>query len=291
MTGAWHNRRGMALVFVLYLLVTLGVIAAEVARNGRQEAAKVAGLRARSVSRYAAESGIALGMVRVHRILDSAAATPASQVAALRDVAADLEQVGDTMMGAARFRVAVINLNARIDLNRASKEMLEKFLAQFAGPQQVNEAVAALRKEPLRRVGELARVPGLSPGLAFAIAPYITVWGDGLVDINAAPETVLVALRGLEPAAAQALVSRREAGEIFTSSDPMRPRRGLSTEPETMEDARGSGPIPQAIPTPTRLLLVSQGWQEGHPLTHEIQAAYAILGHRLVLQAWSERDL
>jgi hypothetical protein len=39
------------------------------------------------------------------------------------------------------------------------------------------------------------------------------------------------------------------------------------------------------------LLLISRGWQDGHPLTHEIQAAYAIVGHRLVLQAWSERDL
>jgi hypothetical protein len=45
------------------------------------------------------------------------------------------------------------------------------------------------------------------------------------------------------------------------------------------------------VTTPTRLLLISRGWQEGHPLTHEIQAAYAVLGQRLVLQFWWERDL
>jgi hypothetical protein len=38
-------------------------------------------------------------------------------------------------------------------------------------------------------------------------------------------------------------------------------------------------------------MLISRGWQEGHPLTHEIQAVYSILGRRLMLQAWWERDL
>jgi type II secretory pathway component PulK len=285
-----HNRRGTALIFVLYLLLTLGLVTAEVAQNARAEAAKVAGVRARSVGRYAAESGIVVGMVRVHQLLDSAA-TPVGQVTALRSAAADLAQLGDTMMGSARFRVTVVNLNARIDLNRASKEMLERFLGQFAGPQQVNDAIAALRKEPVRRVGELARVTGMSDSLAYAVAPYVTTWSDGLVDLNAAPETVLVALQGMESDAAQSLVRRREAGEVFTSNDPTRPRRDLSTEPETMEDAPRSAPLPQAIVTPTRLLLISRGWEDGHPLTHEIQAAYSIVGHRLVLQAWSERDL
>jgi hypothetical protein len=41
---------------------------------------------------------------------------------------------------------------------------------------------------------------------------------------------------------------------------------------------------------PTRLLVVSRGWQAGHPLTHEIQAVYAIVGSRLKLQSQLERD-
>lgn len=289
MTGL-RGRRGTALIFVLYLLVTLGVIAAEVARSARSEAAKVAGIRARSIGRYAAESGIAVAMVRIHQLLDSAP-TPSSQVAAFRELDAYLEGLGDSALGTARFRVTVVNLNGRLDLNRSSKDMLEEFFGQFTGPIQVRAAVEALRKEPVRRVGELARVPGMNPSLAFAVAPYVTVWSDGLIDINAAPETVLVALQGIESASAQALVKRRESGEVFTSSDPMRPRRDMSTDPENMEDARGSMPTPQAVTTPTRLLLVSRGWQDGHPLTHEIQAAYSILGHRLVLQNWQERDL
>ena len=47
----------------------------------------------------------------------------------------------------------------------------------------------------------------------------------------------------------------------------------------------------KAAGTPKRLLIVARGWQAGLPLTHEIQAAYAITGHHLELQAWQERDL
>ena len=41
---------------------------------------------------------------------------------------------------------------------------------------------------------------------------------------------------------------------------------------------------------PTRLLVISRGWQMGHPLTHEIRAVYAIVGTGLKLQSLEELD-
>jgi hypothetical protein len=41
---------------------------------------------------------------------------------------------------------------------------------------------------------------------------------------------------------------------------------------------------------PSRLLVISRGWQDGHPLTHEIQAVYAIVGTSLKLHGVQERD-
>ena len=58
------NRRGVALVFVLWLLVLLGVIIADVASQARAEAAILSSLRSRTVARYAAESGILAATVR-----------------------------------------------------------------------------------------------------------------------------------------------------------------------------------------------------------------------------------
>lgn len=284
-----RDERGMALVFVLSLLVTLGLVAAEVARSARAEAALVAGVRARSVGRYAAESGIAAAMVRIHGMLDSAGAGP-DQAKAFRRLDSALAQLETGPAETSRFRVAVVNLNARVDLNRTNQAILQEFFGQFTSRQRADQAVAALKKEPIRRVGELARLPGMDQALAFAIAPYVTVWSDGLIDINAAPEAVLVALPGFGAATARSLIQRREEGEVFTSTDPMRRRRDSSGENE-MGSPSTSEPFPPVVTAPTRLLLISRGWQVGHPLTHEIQAAYLILGHRLVLQAWWERDL
>jgi general secretion pathway protein K len=286
-----RDRRGVALIFVLYLLITLGVIVAEVARGVRAEAAAVAAVRARSVGRYAAESGIAAGMVQVHQLLDSVTSLP-DRVRAMRSLDADLARLGDISLGRAKFRVTVVNLNARIDLNRASEPMLTEFFRQFTGRQGAEAALAALKKEPLRRVGELARLPGVDQSLAFAVAPYVTVWSDGLVDINAAPESVLAALPEIGQAAAADLVRRRESGEVFTSADPMHPAAARPVDqPDELDTTQRAVPIPHVITMPTRLLLISRGWQEGHPLTHEIQAVYSLLGQRMVLQAWWERDL
>jgi hypothetical protein len=41
---------------------------------------------------------------------------------------------------------------------------------------------------------------------------------------------------------------------------------------------------------PSRLLIVSRGWQSGSPTAHEIQAVYVVVGTRLTLQNWEERD-
>lgn len=285
-----RSERGSALIFVLYLLITLGVLAAEVARGTRAEAARVAVTRARSVGRYAAESGIADAMVRIHGLLDSAALAP-TQVAPFQRLNAEVAALAGAPLGPGRFKVAVVNLNARIDLNRASEATLREFLSQFTSGRQADMAVAALKKEPIRRVGELVRLPGIDQSLAFAVAPYVTVWGDDMIDINAAPESVLAAVPGVGQAGARALVRRREAGEVFSPTDLMRPRASSTRDNEDSPGTPPAEPIPQLVIAPTRLLLISRGWQDGQPATHEIQAVYSLLGQRLVLQAWWERDL
>ena len=61
----------------------------------------------------------------------------------------------------------------------------------------------------------------------------------------------------------------------------------------TPGDLMAASGVPGALVStmPSRLMLVSRGWQEGHPLTHEIQVVYAVVGQRLVVQARQERDL
>jgi type II secretory pathway component PulK len=65
------DRRGVALIFVLWLLVLLGVIVAEVVSQARMEARILSSLRSRTVARYSAESGILAATVWIEALLDS----------------------------------------------------------------------------------------------------------------------------------------------------------------------------------------------------------------------------
>src|SRR2546428_112444 len=82
-------------------------------------------------------------------------------------------------------------------------------------------------------------------------------------------------------APAPGLGARRGGGEVFAPLTPV--------PPPSMPGVVAAALLVSTVPS--RLMLVSRGWQEGHPLTHEIQAVFAIVGRRLVLQSSWERDL
>jgi general secretion pathway protein K len=210
--------------------------------------------------------------------------------------------------------VILTNLSGRLDLNQAEPEVLVGLFSQFISSAAASAAVDALQdwrdaddlvrpqgaesdtyvrassayvppNAPFSRLDELSRVRGIGEALALAVAPYVTVNGDLLIDVNAAPETVLAAVPGIGPAGARTLVSHRGRGGAFTSIlevQELLGREGIRP---------GAASIPALVIAPSRVLLVSRGWMPGHPLTHEIEAAYAIVGQRLRLQSWRERDL
>lgn len=282
------GERGVALIFVLALLIVLGTIVTEVARSVRSEAAILASLRARAVARYAAESGILTAAASIKALLDSTRAAP-QRVHALRRLDELLSVLSDVPVGSGRFGVVAVDLNARLDLNRTDETTLRGLFAQFTTESRAQVIVEALKQSPVQRLGELALLPGVDDSLALAVAPYLTVWSDGMVNINSASEPVLAALPGIGRAAARSLVLRRQAGDVFTSIDVVRPL--LEGHVMVPSGFTGTSAVPRLSTAPSRLMLVGRGWQAGHPLTHEIQAVYAIVGQQLVLQAWQERDL
>jgi hypothetical protein len=133
-------------------------------------------------------------------------------------------------------------------------------------------------------VDELRRVRGVTEALASAVAPYVTVSGDRHIDVNAAPEAVLAAIPGIGPSGARAIAGRRDQGAVFTSTSEIDGLVGRSGG-----DAEAL-PVSWLAVAPTRLLLVSRGWERGHPLTHEIEATYAVVGRQLLLKSRRELD-
>jgi len=295
-------------VLVLWLVVILGAVAAGVVGSSRRESNILLNARVRTVARYAAESGIVAGVALVeHRM--ATAYSPAQRVFAFAALDREFADLRELPLGNGRFAVALTNLNARLDLNQADPEALVGLFSQFAPPAAARAVVDALqdwrdaddlvraegaesdaylragspyvpRNAPLTRLDEFRRVRGVTESLALAVAPYVTVYGDWRIDINAAPESVLAAVPGIGTVNARAVVSRRSAGGVFASVSEVESFLGPASWPL----------LPRLAVAPSRLLLVSRGWMPGHPLTHEVQAAYAVVGQRLRLQSWREWD-
>ena len=177
------DRRGVALIFVLWLLVLLGAIVAEVVSQARMEAEILSSLRSRTVARYSAESGILAATVRIEAMLDSTRSQP-ERITTFHELATRLAPLNDVDLGSGRFGVAVVDLNARIDLNRADAGTLQGLFRQFITDKHAEEVVDLLKQAPLDRLGELAHIPGIDDSLALAVAPYVTVWSDGFVKFH-----------------------------------------------------------------------------------------------------------
>src|SRR2546421_270967 len=303
-----RGRRGVALMLVLWLIVVLGTIAVAVAALVRGEADVTRNLRTRAVARYGAESGIVAATWRLKELL-RAAETPRDQALVFRrldQALADIQH--EDLGGATQFQVAVTDLDARLDLNAADEPTLQAFFTQFVNSGQAKRLTEALEdwrddddvarpdgaeaadydragspfrpaNRPLQRLDELTRIKGFSDSLAARVAPYVTVNGDGRVNLNTAAVPVLSALLG--SAQATALASQREHGEVFTSLAALASGRGRD--------------VSQLTTMPKRVLFVSRGWQVGRPLTHEIQAVYdldavRLSQPRLILRFWRAFD-
>jgi general secretion pathway protein K len=306
-------------MLVLWVIVVLGAVALGVVGLSRAETSRVATARARAVGRYAAESGIVATRTQLRELI-AAAATPEAGTRVFPDFERQQAAQGVQTLGSARYQVAIVDLNARVDLNASGRAVILGLLDQFVDARKAEELVEALRdwtdedevpspyggeapeylasgspflppNRPLLRLDELPRIRGFTDSLALVLAPYVTVHGDGRVNVNTAPRPVLAAVLGAGGVHADLFAPRRQGAKTFET---------LAAVRDALAPAGGDAAGAQAgalTTVPSRVLIISRGWEEGRPLTHEIQAVFSIEsvaqdgGVRLELRHWIERDL
>jgi general secretion pathway protein K len=305
-------------MLVLWLVIILGVIATGVVSAARAHMSYVGTSRSRTVARYAAESGVVEAAALLKEFMRSAT-TPEEQVRAFRALEEELASGGPRELAAARYQVVIADLNARVDLNNSSEEVILGLFEHFFGGREGNGLLQALQdwvdedgdalpqgaegadyarvgslfrppNRPMRRLDELSRVLGFTDSIADILAPYVTVRGDGRLNVNSAPLPVLAAAPELGPSGADMLIASRERGDVLAS------RIAVSS---LLAEARGGvgGQLSNLTTMPGHIVIVSRGWQEGQPLTHEIQAVYQLFGlnlddgPRFRLRYWTGRDL
>lgn len=237
-------RPGFALLAVLWMLAMLGAVAFEVHLLSRASRQTATHSRSLTRARWAAHGVLA----RAIEALDARLVADAS--------GAMLTSTGDTLLAVAPGALegvtagaAVIDARARLHLNLATDGELRR-LAEAEGlvPEDAESWADAVvdyrdaddlrhprgaeaetyrvagastrpRNAPFDDVDELRAVYGMSALLTSRLAGRLTVAGDGRINVNAAPASVLRTLPFIDEPAAAAIVARRQRAPFTNGYD------------------------------------------------------------------------
>jgi type II secretory pathway component PulK len=154
--------------------------------------------------------------------------------------------------GTAQFRLQLRDTRAALNLNQADEAMLRGFFAQglrldYALADRLTQSILDWRdldeiprlggaeREQYMRAGapilpanrefgeidDLRHVQGMTPDIFAAAAPHLILVSSGRINVNSAPEPVLLAIPGMTPAAATEILRMREAGEFVDDIDSL----------------------------------------------------------------------
>jgi len=240
MTGGTRSgRAGMALVLVLWVITLLTVIAASFSLGVRRDAGLAHHLTQAAVAEAAAEAGLRLAMLGLSNPDPNQRWNSGDGVRSLSWQGVQLE-------------VSVVAETGRVDLNHAGAALLDGLLAAVGveDPARREGIVAQIRdwrdtaagtrpqglspadyralgypygpaNSPFRATEELLLLSGVDPDLFRRLQPLVTTYsGQPDVDPRHAPFEVLLALPGMDAAAARTLLEEREAaGERLVAND------------------------------------------------------------------------
>jgi general secretion pathway protein K len=233
-----NDRRGFALIAVLWALILGAALVAELHAGARGDVRGAAAVRAAARARWAARGGLAHAEedLRARLTVASAAgAPPGTDPLIVRPRALDYDGV--------KVRVTVVDARARVQLNLADPAQLralaaacgltpdeaQRFAYAVAGwrarhgprwraaPEDSIEAATPPPDGAFRTVEMLREVPGVTEPIYRAVAPFLSVAGDGRVNLNTAPPAVLLTLPGFGPEAARAVVERRRGASFISA--------------------------------------------------------------------------
>jgi type II secretory pathway component PulK len=196
------------------------------------------------------------------------------------------------VFGDARYALVLRDVGAALNLNEASETMLRQFFAQgmgmdYAEADELAQAILDWRDEdeiprlnggereeyldaealvlPPNRdfveIDELRHVRGMTPELYVQAAPHLTLIGDGDININSAPEPVLLAVPGMDEAAATTILRLRDSGYL-----PRSDRELMAMVPGAVAesvDIMGREFRGRSTYTTDQVEILAQGWVDG----------------------------
>lgn len=239
------NRRGFALVAVLWALTALTVLtgaALSVARMGWQTTRNRIYL---TRSGWAREACVEILLARY------------AQARSVRKV--------DTVdLGRGTWCVAKLeDPAAKMNVNVAEREAIERLISAISHqPSAVDSIVAIRRRGPIY---DLEQVTGVDSVLAVRLAPFLTTRGAGAINVNAAPREVLATLPGMTEEAISVLVRRRANRRPLGSADEL--AAALSPSARALLLADYAEFVRHAVFAPQQLVAIVDGGVHGTALS------------------------
>ncbi len=247
-----RDRRGVAMVAALWLVVAIAVVVLQFSLSARERRVLGLAARDRGVGRGAALGALALTQARLDAALR---ATPtgaaATALAATRSadpwLGVDSLYSGTLSIDSIDVDVRALDLGARLNINSMNEAQLGAFFGYLLRDQlmadhlaqtvmdwidaddtrRVNgdERDAYIKKgllplptnAPLATTADLLMVEGVTQEIYDKAAPYITTFGPGTVNINTADTVVLRSLPGMTDQVLLNILSRRSGGQRITS--------------------------------------------------------------------------
>lgn len=199
--------------------------------------------------------------------------------------------LSEMTFGDARYALLLRDVGAALNLNEATEDMLRQFFAQgmdmdFAEADQLAQAILDWRDEdelpringgerkqyledealvlPPNRdfveIDELRHVKGMTPELYVRAAPHLSLIGDGQINLNSAPEPVLLAVPGMTPGAVTEILGLRDSGYLPRSE---RELQALVPSLAQITQILGREFTARTTFTTDEVEILAQGWVDG----------------------------
>jgi general secretion pathway protein K len=250
------NRRGVALIAALWLVVAIAAVSMQFALEARER--RTIGILAseRGIQRAAAQGALALTLAKLDYALR--VAPTGNNIARLRasDPWLDIDSLysGELLVDSIPVEVVARDLGEKLNINQLTEQDFQTFfsfllkdygtatkLAQSimdwrdadslprpSGAEREDyiqgEMLALPTNASFRDVEDLRHVMGMTPEIFDAAVPYLTTRGQGLVNLNTAPVPVLRALPGITDVAINNILQYRSQGRRIESVDQVFPQ-------------------------------------------------------------------
>jgi type II secretory pathway component PulK len=265
------NRRGVAMLAALWLVVGITIVALEFSLVGRER--REFGLAAADRARESASALGAFSMTRA-RLEAALRAFPASQTGSVTQLRAsdpwlDVDSLysGDMLVDSMTVKVEAIDLGTKLNINSISEQEIRSLISYTVGDfveadylaqaimdwrdvddlarARGGERDAYLKADMLRLptnqnfrdIEELLDVKGMTREVFDVISPYLTTMGSAQVNLNTAPVPVLRVLPGMTDEIVARILAMRSRGQRITSVAQVMPQvnRTMTTITQTAQ--------------------------------------------------------